>query len=76
MINEKRKNRLTNKQIEIAHEIAMKNTVKCSCGHSVVITNRYNRTLCKWCGKWVFKTKKDEFIYRLNEAKIREGKNG
>ena len=37
------------------------------CGHSIAMPYRVNKCLCEWCGKYVFRTKKDEFIYRLKE---------
>ena len=40
---------------------------KCSCGHSVMITGKNSKTVCNWCGKYVFKNKKEEFEYRMRE---------
>ena len=42
-------------------------TVKCKCGHSVTIFNRYRRAICSFCGRNVFLTKKDEYRYKLNK---------
>lgn len=39
-------------------------TVKCRCGHSVLL-GRKEKKICSHCGKWVFKSEKDEFIYRM-----------
>ena len=46
------------------------NTYKCKCGHSVTIRPVSEKALCRWCGKWVFKNKQDEFKFRMKE-KIR-----
>lgn len=41
--------------------------VKCKCGHVVVIRPMQERTLCSWCGYYVFRTKASEFKYRMME---------
>ena len=43
-----------------------KNRVYCKCGHSIVITNKYKKVICTWCGHMVFLDKKTEFDYRMN----------
>lgn len=43
----------------------------CKCGHRVIIKEKENKTLCSWCHKYVFKTKKDEDLYRIQE-KLKE----
>ena len=43
------------------------NRYYCKCGHSVVISPINNKKLCTHCGIWIFKNKKDEFIYRMKE---------
>lgn len=40
---------------------------KCSCGHKVIIPQWVDKSVCDWCGKFVFKDKKQEFEYRLRE---------
>lgn len=40
---------------------------KCKCGHRVIIPKWLDKTPCDWCGNYVFKTKKDEDIYRIME---------
>ena len=37
----------------------------CKCGHRVIIHPNRKKTLCSWCGNYVFREKKDEFKYRL-----------
>jgi ribosomal protein S27AE len=64
----------TNNEIAKRHEIASTYSIKCGrCGHSVLVTNRYKRIICSWCGYYVFADKKDEFEYRLKE-KMKNGK--
>ena len=38
----------------------------CECGHSMTMYHNYD--YCSWCGKIVFKNKKEEFKYKLNLA--------
>ena len=40
---------------------------KCSCGHSVVINPSRDKIVCNYCGKFVFRSKEDEFKYRIKE---------
>lgn len=42
-------------------------TIKCECGHSIVMS-KADRTICSWCGKWVYRTKEIEFKYKLRET--------
>lgn len=37
------------------------------CGHKSVIPHWIDKTVCSWCGNYVFKNDKDEFEYRLKE---------
>lgn len=48
--------------------------VKCKCGHSVLLNN-VEKTICSWCGNYVFKDKSKEFEYRLNESIKRSERN-
>ena len=43
------------------------NTFKCKCGHSILITNREKKKVCSYCGRLVFRSKRDEYFYRLKE---------
>lgn len=43
---------------------------KCKCGHTVTIYNRYRRQTCRWCGRMVFLTKKDEFNYNMKRMGV------
>lgn len=44
-----------------------KDTIKCKCGCSTVITNKTDRCICRWCGKWLYRTPAIEFEYILKE---------
>lgn len=35
---------------------------KCKCSHTVLVGKNYRYTICNWCGRKVYKNKKDEFI--------------
>lgn len=39
----------------------------CKCGHKVVIPKWVDKQICDWCGNYVFKTKQDEFKFRMQE---------
>lgn len=55
-------------------ETLTKRSIKCKCGHSINLFNT-DRTVCSWCGSFVYKNPKAEFKYQLKE-KLREVKNG
>lgn len=40
---------------------------KCTCGKTVMMTNKVDKVVCTNCGKYVFKNKKDEFNFRMQE---------
>lgn len=69
-----KKNYLTNKEIKQKQQLATNYSVKCECGHSILVTNKYKRTICSWCGKYVYandevkkKYEQQKFIYKLKE---------
>ncbi len=39
----------------------------CKCGHRVIMPKWIDKKICGWCGEYVFKDKKTEFEYRMNE---------
>ena len=49
-----------------------KNTYKCKCGHGVLITSTEDKKLCNWCGNYVFKDKKAEFKYRMENLRCQK----
>lgn len=59
---------LTAKEYKRMTEEYDKVKYKCSkCGHKNVIPKWMDKTICDWCGVWVFKSKKDEDLYRIKE---------
>ena len=58
--------------IEKRHQFDLTHTVKCKCGHSVTIYNRYRREICSFCGRNVFLTKKDEYKFIINKMLLKE----
>lgn len=58
---------LTNKQIIKYAYIMNQAKIVCECGHRVVIPPHVDKIVCSWCGNYVFKDKKAEFEYRMNE---------
>lgn len=38
---------------------------KCKCGHSVFIRKKEIKSICNWCGRSVYRSKKDEFMDRM-----------
>ena len=43
--------------------------IKCKCSHTVVIPPFKDKVLCSYCGRYVFRNKKDEFMFRLKSIK-------
>lgn len=41
--------------------------IVCNCGHRVIMPPHFDKVLCSWCGNYVFKDKKAEFEYRINQ---------
>lgn len=49
--------------------VYMNDAIKCpKCGHGVHFF-RVEKTVCKWCGNYVFKDKKSEFEYKFKAKK-------
>ena len=40
--------------------------VKCKCSHVIILINR-PYTICNWCGRKVYRSKKDEFEDKLRK---------
>lgn len=51
-----------------------KHSKYCKCGHTVIIMNT-DKVLCSWCGNYVFKDDKTEFMYRMKENLKKNGNN-
>lgn len=70
-IDRKRYDDTTFKDIEKIATSETKSTIYCkSCGHSIIMPNA-DRTICGWCGSWVYRTPQIEFKYNLIK-KIKE----
>lgn len=40
---------------------------KCKCGHRINFPPNMDKIVCSWCGNYVFRDKKTEFEYRINQ---------
>ena len=58
---------MNNKTTKILNKQTKYRTL-CECGHSVLIPPGRDKIICSWCGKYVFKTTRSEFEYRLKEC--------
>ena len=67
-LDEGYKQKFNKKEMDRMFNTYTQNTYKCKCGHSVVIAKYVDKIVCNHCGKYVFREKKDEFIYRLKEV--------
>jgi len=47
-----------------------KNRYSCKCGHRVLILNK-DKKICSWCGRYVYKDKKQEFKDKLKEKGVK-----
>lgn len=61
------------REVELQAEYFTDHRTKCKCGHSVLITNKNGRKLCKWCNRFVFATPELKKEYQLKEIKYRLG---
>lgn len=57
--------RMTNELDKVKYE--------CRCGHKEVITSTEDKKICSWCGRYIFRDKRDEFNYRISEQIKRRG---
>lgn len=58
--------RLSEKQFKKYLDYICGNTVKCKCGHTMFFTE--DKTLCTWCGHWIYKTPEIEFKEKLKST--------
>lgn len=47
--------------------------VKCNCGHTMYIVKK-DRTVCRWCGHYVYRDKFTEMKYELEKRGVRYGR--
>ena len=58
----------SDKEFKRKSEVYSQNKYQCKhCGHKQLIPNFMEKNLCDWCGFWVFKNEKDEFLFRMKE---------
>lgn len=67
-LDEGYKPRFNKKQMDIMFQTYTDNSYKCRCGHTVAIAKNCEKIVCNHCGRYVFREKKDEFMYRLKEV--------
>lgn len=67
-VDEGYKHRYSKKEMDRMFQEYTDNTYKCKCGHSVFVSNKEKKWICSYCGRYVFRDKKDEFMYRLKEV--------
>ena len=41
--------------------------IKCKCGHTMLMPPHLDKMTCSWCKEYVFRTKKDEFLYKMKQ---------
>lgn len=59
---------MTNDELDKYNEEINKHKYKCqNCGRKVYIHRTKDKAVCSWCHKYVFKSKEDEFKYRIKE---------
>lgn len=51
------------------YEMVQKETIKCSCGHSVFLPSYEPVKICSHCGKIVFKNERAKFMYYLGKKR-------
>jgi ribosomal protein S27AE len=61
------KKMMSNKEIKKYVEIVNRAKIMCDCGHRVIMPPHFDKVICNWCGNYVFRDKKTEFEYRMNE---------
>lgn len=60
--------RFNKKQMDKMFDVYGQNTYTCSCGHRISIAKSCEKVVCSYCGRYVFRDKKDEFKYRMKEV--------
>lgn len=61
---------MTHNELEKKRNFITNNTIKCKCGHSVFFQR--DKTICTWCGRFVFKNKNEEFKFIMNRLLIQK----
>lgn len=50
---------------QLKHNNHRKGQAYCKCGHSVCITKSQKKIICTWCGRTIYREKRDEFKEKL-----------
>ena len=56
----------TDEEIKQEMDKLSKFRVKCKCGHTLILVSRKSE-ICTWCGRKVYRSKKDEFEDKLKK---------
>ena len=67
-LDEGYKQRFNKKEMDRMFNTYREHSYKCNCGHTVVIPKYLDKIVCNYCGKYVFRNKRDEFVYRFKEV--------
>ena len=59
------------KEIKAQSEFFTEHATRCKCGHTILITSKDGKELCRYCRKYVFVNKEAELKYRNKEALIK-----
>lgn len=59
---------MTNEEIQKYTDELNKHKYQCKCGRKVYISRNSDKALCSWCNNYVFKSKEDEFKFRMKEV--------
>lgn len=60
-----RRTSMTYKEMDKYEDELQKYLYMCECGHKVLIRFDEVKSLCSWCGNYVYKNKKEEFKDRM-----------
>lgn len=60
--------------IEKQHQVFTEHRTKCQCGHTMLISSKDGKQLCRYCHRYVFVNKEAELKYRNKEqiAKLKK----
>lgn len=64
----KQKYKMSLTSIPKYQEAIQQNLFQCACGRKEYIPRHKKRTICTWCGKWIYRDKKEEFKDRMRSA--------
>ena len=65
---------MLNKKDTKLFESISKCKVKCECEHTIVMP-KADRTICSYCGNWIYRTPQIEFRYKMMKNLKERNKN-